>query len=82
MSTRGTSNNPVSLFGVSTYRVQIKMCPSSFSKKDYLRVIVVAEAFSEGVVVYFQLSDLCEEEEERNERMHSEEKERRPLMND
>lgn len=31
---------------------------------NYLRVIIVAETFSEGVVVYFQLSDLCEEEEE------------------
>lgn len=36
---------------------------------DYLRVVVVAETFSEGVMVYFQLSDLCEEQEEGNESM-------------
>lgn len=41
----------------------------------YLRVIIVTETFSEGVMVYFQLSDLCEEEEE-----ESNEKERRPLV--
>lgn len=36
---------------------------------NYLRVVIVAETFSEGVMVYFQLSDLCEEEEEEgNER--------------
>lgn len=35
---------------------------------NYLRVVIVAETFSEGVVVYFQLSDLCEEQEEGNER--------------
>lgn len=29
--------------------------------RDYLRVIIVAEPFGEGVVVYFQLRDLCEE---------------------
>lgn len=61
-------------------KVHIKMCslPTLFfsvliSKQlffiDYLRVIIVAETFSEGVMVYFQLSDLCKEQEEGNERM-------------
>lgn len=29
--------------------------------KKYLRVVIVAETFSEGVMVYFQLSDLDKE---------------------
>lgn len=33
----------------------------SLLKIIYLRVVIVAETFSEGVMVYFQLSDLCEE---------------------
>lgn len=32
-----------------------------FTNTDYLRVVIVAETFSEGVMVYFQLSDLCRE---------------------
>lgn len=35
---------------------------------NHLRVVIVAETFSEGVMVYFQLSDLCEEQEEPSER--------------
>lgn len=31
---------------------------------NYLRVVIVAETFSEGVMVYFQLSDLCGEHRE------------------
>lgn len=41
---------------------------SKFFLINHLRVVVVAETFSEGVMVYFQLSDLCEEQEEPSER--------------
>lgn len=36
---------------------------------NYLRVIIVTETFREGVMVYFELSDLCGEQEEGNERV-------------
>lgn len=41
---------------------------SKFFLINHLRVVIVAETFGEGVMVYFQLGDLCEEQEEPSER--------------
>lgn len=39
------------------YRIHCTLQMQPFT--DYLRVVIVAETFREGVMVYFQLSDLC-----------------------
>lgn len=51
------------------FQTQIFSLRTELLKKKYLRVVIVAETFSEGVMVYFQLSDLCKEQGEGNERM-------------
>lgn len=48
----------------------VSLCKYNFFKNiNYLRVVIITETFSEGVMVYFQLSYLCREQEEGNERM-------------
>lgn len=51
------------------FKHRFSLYEQNFFLKKYLRVVIVAETFSEGVMVYFQLSDLCKEQGEGNERM-------------
>lgn len=75
----GDSTDPLELFRPSSHNVlkpgqkgEDLLLLSLYKHKyfpNYLRVVIVAETFCEGVMVYFQLSDLCREQEEGSERM-------------
>ena len=44
----------------ASLKIWVLLCLHLFSEfLVYLRVIIVPETFSKGVMVYFQLSDLC-----------------------